>query len=315
MSSGPIHVLTLADGKYALPLAVAVRSLLEHHQTQRPLTITVVDGGLSPEDKARLGRSWNGATSSPAHWRFVPPLYPENQHLPVWGRVPKLTYARLVLPDYFLAGESRAVLMDPDVLVLAGIDQLFDIGLHGVTAAACADPFIPTVSAVDGLATWKELGLARNLPYFNAGIMLADLARWRSRRIAERAISYISSNVDRLRQYDQDALNAVLLNDWLPLDPRWHVHPRAANALGAKPRPEPGIVHFSGRLKPWLYSSPHPADRLFSAYLQRTEWRSTAPPVNFRALAYRLYDSPLRRLGHPLEVHAAAWLRRLQQKP
>lgn len=106
----------------------------------------------------------------------------------------------------------------------------------------------------------------------------------------------------------------MLVDDWTVLDNRWHVHPRAPNALGIALPYDPWIVHFSGRLKPWLYKARQPADGLFFQCLDRTEWRGVRPPQNPRAIFYRWYDSGLRRLLYPLEVRAAALTRRIQQR-
>lgn len=314
LAASGIHVLTLADASYAMPLAVTVRSLLENHQSDRLLTITIVDGGISKPDRAKLESSWNGASTGRSHWQFVAPSYGNADNLPVWGRVPALTYARLDLNAYYTNDQAKTVVLDSDTLVLTDIAALFDTDLTGRTVAACIDPFIPSVSAIDGLARWRDLRLSADAPYLNAGIMAVDLHRWRDLRICARAIEYISDNLRQLRQYDQDALNAVLINDWTVLDPRWHVHPRTPNALGATLPADPRIFHFSGRLKPWLYQARHEADDLFFDYLSRTEWRNKKPPTNPRAIFYRLYDSGLRRLLYPLEIRAAALTRTLQQR-
>jgi lipopolysaccharide biosynthesis glycosyltransferase len=301
-----LHVLTLADAHYAMPLAVMVRSLLENHRSGRSLTIKVVDGGMSPELRGRLERSWQGASSSPAQWEFIAPVYSNARELPVWGRVPVLTYARLTIGEYFGHDVSRVVVLDSDTLVLTDITRLHDVDLAGAILAATVDPFIRTVSSIDGLAEWRQLGLAPDEPYFNAGIMAVDLARWREARIGELTLDYIARAHRSLRQYDQDGLNAVLAGRWMKLDPRWQIHPRVKNALGGTVPSDAWIVHFSGRLKPWLYAANTSPDRLFFEYLDRTDWRGLRPPTDVTAAAYRLYDSGLRRVLYPLETRLSA---------
>jgi lipopolysaccharide biosynthesis glycosyltransferase len=290
-----------------------VRSLLEHHVSSQRLEITIIDGGLSSDDRRRLESSWEGATSAPARWKFTAPRFHSADELPVWGRVPQLTYARLSLGDYFEADEERAVLLDSDMLVLADIATFHDSELHGAVIGACRDPFIPTVSSIDGLADWQGLGLASDMPYFNAGAMVVDLDQWRRQRITVRVAEFIDRYRDRLNQYDQDGLNAILAGAWTELDPRWQCHPRVEHALGVRRASHPFMIHFSGRLKPWLYNAGHPFDRLFFDVLDRTEWRGFRPDRTLRSLAMSLYDSPLRRLFYPLEVRLMSRLRELQK--
>ncbi len=303
-----IRVLTLADSRYAMPLAVMLRSLLETATPGRPIEITVIDGGISKADKERIQASLEGFAP---RIRYV--AVPDRcLSLPVYGRVPPITYARLVLDEYYQGGSGKILVLDSDILVLSPLDSLID-DIHGdPILAACVDPFITTVSMVDGLAFWRELGMRHDTPYFNAGVMVIDLERWRDANITDRAIRYIDANHRQLRQYDQDGLNAVLAGRWRHLDARWNCQPRTGNSLGLDWPAKPGIIHFSGRLKPWLYRGSHPADLAYFSALDRTQWRGFRPSrLTLTSLAYSLYDSPARRWIHPVESRCLAWQRRL----
>jgi lipopolysaccharide biosynthesis glycosyltransferase len=307
-----IRVLTLADSRYAMPLAVMVRSLLENRADRgRAVEVTIVDGGISAADKARLFESWRGVDDG-ASFRFVPHVTGGAGRFPVWGRIPAITYARLMLDAYFGGQGGRVLVLDSDMLVLAGVEALQDVELADAVLGACVDPFIPVVSAVDGLGNWREAGLRGDDPYFNAGMMVIDLDRWRAMDVTAQTLEFIQREHMRLRQYDQDALNAVLHYRWKHLDARWHCHPRTGNSLGSEWPEDPWIIHFSGRLKPWLYRGSHAADERFFEYLQRTAWRGTSPPrYDWTALGYRIYDSPVRRWLHPLESRLTAWQRQI----
>lgn len=304
----PVRVLTLADDRYAMPLAVMGLSLLEHHSPHRPLHLKIIDGGLTAENRARVERSWRSACRGPVVWEWVTPVFGSAPELPVWGRIPVLTYARLFLDSYF-EPPGRVLVIDSDTLVLGDAGELFDADLGGHAVGACVDPFIPTLSAIDGLPASVRQGLASDTPYFNAGVMVADLALWRQLRVEQRALEYIGREYRSLRQYDQDALNAVLAGSWQMLNSEWHVHPRAPNALGSELPANPRIVHFSGRLKPWLYDGGTGLDRLYIDYIERTAWRGFHLPDTWAARFWKLYDSPLRRLVHAAEAHALAWKR------
>ncbi len=314
MTTGAIRVLTLADDSYAMPLAVCIRSLIENHSSRRPLRITIIDGGISEASKMRLAASWQHATVD-VSWEFVVPNFREaDKALPVWGRVPKLTYARLALPDYLPETSGRIVILDSDTLVLADLSPLHDVELDDAVVGATRDPFIPVVSSIDGLATWREAGLASDTPYFNAGVMVIDVASWVQQHVTERTLDYIRDTYGRLRQYDQDSLNAVLGGQWKELDARWQAHPRTHNSLGRVAHAEPWVVHFSGRLKPWAYHADGPSDRRFYEYLDRTAWKGVRPPHTLASAALRLYDSPLRRLVYPLETRLLALKRLIDKK-
>jgi lipopolysaccharide biosynthesis glycosyltransferase len=302
----------LADEQYSMPLAVMGRSLLEHHRSGRPLLLKVVYGNMTRASSERVERSWQGTNASHARWEWVPPIFGSARKPPVWGRMHDLTYVRLCIDAYFEDCDERAVLLDSDTLLLTDIAELQDIELEEKVIAACVDPFIPTISSLDGLPPFARIGLPPDLPYFNAGIMVVNLARWRHERVGERSIEYVERQRRHLRQYDQDALNAVLAGRIKQLDPSWNTQPRIRNALGIALPDRPRIVHFSGRLKPWLYSGRTELDRRFVECLDRTDWRGFRPKMTWKTIAWNLYDSPLRRLLHGVERRVFALVRTLQ---
>lgn len=314
--------MTLADERFALALAVLVRSILDHLGAGRRLRLVVVDGGIAPASRQRLSASWSDPRLS-ASWRA--PEFGATETLPVAGRIPPLTYARLTAPALLPRDCERAVVLDADQLVLADLGRLADEPFEGASVLAPRDPFIPCVSSPNGLEGFASLGLAPEAPYFSGAAMVMDVPAWRRERVPERALAYVEAHASRLRAYDQDALNAVLAGRWRELDARWQVQPRV---LGLSPRvtphldaaararlaADPWIVHFSGRLKPWLYEGRGVYDALFRETLARTAFAGHRAPRDARALAYRLYDGPLRRWAYPLEVRFDAALRALSRR-
>lgn len=312
----PLHVLTLADEAFALPLAVLVRSSLDHLASDQSLCLTVVDGGIREGTRARLVASWTDPRLS-----VVWCAPPEGLAVPRFGgRIPPLTFARLCVPRLVPGGCTRAIVLDADQLVLADLGQLAAAPLEGALVLAPRDPFIPCVSSPNGLVHFEELGLSPGAPYFTGAMMVVDVDGWRRDLVSERALQYVVDHARHLRAYDQDALNAVLAGRVRELDARWQVQPRALSLsprvtphLDAEGRArladDPWIVHFSGRLKPWLYEGRTAFDSRYRDVVQRTAFRGHRPPRDVRALLYRIYDGRLRRLVYPLELRADSALR------
>ena len=317
-----ITLVTLADERYAVPLAVLGRSLAEHLPSGGRTTLYVVDGGIALDTKRHLLASWD-----PERLRveFVLPQFGQEHDLPVWGRLPPLTYARVFVP--FLVPEecSKAIVLDSDVVVRTGIDRLWDAELRGKCVLAVQDPAVPFVSSRGGLRRYRELGIPSDQPYFNAGVMVVNVAKWRRLNVSGNVMEFIRRNANELNYCDQDGLNAILWDDWEALDTRWQVQPRLVARKGmplphlddtmrTRLRADPWILHFSGRLKPWMYRGSTASDRIFFEYLDRTWWSGWRPPWSVKACWYRLYDSRVRDWCYPLEQMGHVLMRNLSRR-
>jgi lipopolysaccharide biosynthesis glycosyltransferase len=320
--SAPLDVLTLADEGFVLPLAVLVRSILDRLGPHHRLRLTVVDGGLTGSSRERLSSSWSDPRLEVV-WRV--PEFGDAASLPVAGRIPPLTYARLTVAELVPSDCERVIVLDADQLVLADLGRLAAEPFDGAHVLAPRDAFIPCMSSPNGLAGYAELGLAPDAPYLTGALMVVNVPAWRADGITERALAYVAKHGPRLRNYDQDALNAVLAGRWRRLDPRWQVQPRVLGLSSAvtphldaaartRLAADAWVVHFSGRLKPWLYEGSGPFDAAFREVLVRTTFRGYRAPRDARGLLYRLYDGRIRRWVYPLEVRVHAGLRRLRRR-
>ena len=188
----------------------------------------------------------------------------------------------LLLSDLLPESIERVLFLDADMLVLDDIAQIWEIDISNRSLAAVVDQAIPLCSSPRGVKKWSSFGIPHSAPYFNAGVMLINLTRWRRLNIQVRASEYfhrISGQADFLHQ---EALNAVLWDDWLRLDQRWNlVASLTGRAYGPHKRSlwgAAGIVHFAGRFKPWRMRIGGPFAALYNEFLMRSgggEFRRT----------------------------------------
>lgn len=315
MTRPVLTVATLADEHFVLPLAAFGRSLLDHLRDDAAVQLVIIDGGISARSRERLLASWRDPRLT-VRWPVLDPsLLPSVSPL---ERIPALTYARLLIPSLLPEACESAVILDADQLILTDLTRLLDEPLGDALLLAPRDPFIPCIASPNGLPLALRENRAPGESYFTGAMMVLNLPAWRAERISEQALRVARAHQQELHTHDQDALNAVVGARWRELDPRWQVQPRA---LGLSPevtphldaaqrklcREDPWIVHFSGRLKPWLYRGASGFDARFWECLQRTELRAS-PPRDLKAIAYKLYDGPLRRWLYPWELRVGQGL-------
>ncbi|MGR3465327.1 glycosyltransferase family 8 protein [Limimaricola sp.] len=159
------------------------------------------------------------------------------------------TYLRLAVPEALARDYDRILYLDSDVFVRGGdFDALLRVDLGGRPAAAVRDNQqwrTPGRHAAD----LKALGLP-NGAYFNAGVMLIDVAAWREGRVLERALEFGQKHAGRMRHKDQTLLNAVLQGEWAQIAPVWNwQYTRASRLFEAML--DTHVVHFIGPAKPW----------------------------------------------------------------
>lgn len=307
----PMVVVCAANGAYALPLAVMLRSVVTHLAPERRLVIYVIDDGISADDKRRVVASLSDRAV--LHW--LEPQRTGYSSLPLWGRMTLTTYDKLLAPALLPASVEKAIWLDCDLLALSDVTPLWDADLAGHHVLAAQDALVPYVSSRFGVAGWRELGLPADAKYFNAGVLVMDCARWRADGVTAAAFDYLRRFRRSVFFWDQEALNAVLSGRWGEVDPRWNCNLGFERPLldGGRPsgKPAPWILHFSGNLKPWAYSGTSVYDALYLECLDATAWRGQRPPWAWRSrLLCRYESSPLRRLLFPAEQWGLRLLRR-----
>ena len=165
-------------------------------------------------------------------------------------------YFRLLAPRVLPAHIKKILYLDSDVIVRGSLRELWNTDLSGHALAAVADAFW------DPKAELPYLDMPEGAKYFNSGVILINLDYWRQNNVCERAIAFIRDNPTKVNYYDQDALNAILVDCWINLPAIWNQHIL-----------NPTIVHFIGDHKPWQWSAKHAYKVDYHRYRLKTPWR------------------------------------------
>jgi lipopolysaccharide biosynthesis glycosyltransferase len=294
-----IAVAGATDARYAMPLAVMLCSVGYHAGPGVVVDAYIVDDGVTDEDRTRV--EFSLPANVHLHWVIA---LGGLEGLPTWGRMPLTTYRKLTVGDWIPANLGRAIWLDCDLLVLEDISTLWRTELRDQLALAVQDPRVPFASSRFGVAAWRELGIADDAKYFNAGVMVIDLLGWRNQAVSQRSQEYLREHGDRVYFWDQEALNAVLSGRWGELDRRWNRHPSLEQMPGMRNGADvrSGVAHFSGHLKPWNLSRASASHELYQSYISRTAWADWVPANRWQDRLLGWYErSRLRRVLYPAE--------------
>ena len=248
MPAKPIHIALTFDDNFWAPAFATMRSVCLATHRKADLHFHLCHLPLTGEHRADLE---NIATEFGAHlhWYDISKL---EQFTDIAARarynqrLSNIVYARLLFDRFLPEDITRLIYLDCDLYVRADIAELAEMDMAGLPIAGVVDSLYPFVTHRRDLMTNRDLFDTAD-PYFNAGMLVIDMDKWRKADIPgklEKAIT--DGTMDRI-YYDQDFLNLVFRNNWLQLDPLWNtIDPRPAHQSL-----NPHILHYTDRRKPW----------------------------------------------------------------
>lgn len=158
-------------------------------------------------------------------------------------------YLRLALPQAFADDYDRILYLDGDIFVQGGdFSALLDLEFAPHPLAAVRDN-TQWRSPNRRPTQFKRLGLP-TARYFNAGVLLMDVARYIEQDLLARCVDLGRTHRDVMIRHDQNLYNAVLQGGWAELSPSWNWQYTWSSRLFAEMR-NPNLLHFIGKAKPW----------------------------------------------------------------
>jgi len=278
-SQNRITLVVASDNNYAILLAALLKSIEVNHKTPELLDVYIVDDGISARNKQRLQSQINPAITT-LHWRKSNEAVPHDIKIPIdRSAFPMTSYMRVFAPYIVPEHTQRLIYFDVDMIVLEDVSKLWNTDLGDKIIGAVLD-IVEVVSVPwSGIPNYKELGFAPDTKYFNAGLMLVDVAKWRERNITYKVMDCTRSHLNSVNLADQYGLNVVLVHDWFELDRRW-------NNFSVWDKKDPYVIHYLD-IKPIFksYNSNKDYQAEFYKYLKLTPWKKFSPVSDY----WRIY--------------------------
>lgn len=255
-----LAVITTANGEFLPHAAVLIYSVLQTKHPDTHIDFFILDDGISLPHKDTLNHMVTDERASLSYLQVDADYY----HSFVSNdRFPDAVYHRISIPDLLEDLDyDRALYLDSDMIIREDLRDLWNTPLEGHIIGAVED--------VGFHPRFQQMGVrSMNGKYFNSGMVLFDLNRWREEAIGEKVFEFIAQNAEKLHFYDQDALNAILHDRWLPLHPRYNAQTGLLTKENIHPDPEgekrheearnrPAVIHFNGVHKPDHPDCEHP---------------------------------------------------------
>jgi len=243
-----MHIALTFDNNFWAPAYATMRSVCLFTHRREELVFHLLHRTLTDGHRADLARiqeefpvrlEWYDLDQSEM-FSDIAARMPENK------RLSNIVYARLMIDRLVPPDVDRILYLDCDMLVRDDVAYLFELDLGANAIAAVRDTMGAFIAGGRDLANNRDLFNTADY-YFNAGMLVIDVAKWRDADIIGRMEEANRTGVMQRIYYDQDLLNLIFKNQWLKLDWRW-------NTIDARHPHEgldPAILHYTGERKPW----------------------------------------------------------------
>jgi lipopolysaccharide biosynthesis glycosyltransferase len=313
-----LNIVTQTDERYAQSLSVMLVSLFETNSNNIINVFVLVPQDMPEHIIEKITRSIKKFSHNVKFFALQPDIY---TGLRVVNHISSATYLKLSI-DYALPANIRKVIyLDADILVRADIGELWRYDLGDSVVGAVLDEY---VSGTVGRKIKARLGIDPDSPYFNSGVLVIDLDRWREANVGLNALRFVRDHADRMTYNDQCALNWVLRNRWTSLPDCWNLQTHGLvderrwgymeytsdSFIRAK---ETKIIHFTGPSKPWHYMNNHPLKQEYIRYRLGTPWKNSkyvdsSPRNVIRKHLFKFAPLAL-RIHHEAHVRFPIWRR------
>lgn len=278
-----INIIYASNDGYAGHLAASLCSLLDHNRKAEHMDIYVLSVGMCKEYQNRLkeladtfNRSLYVVELGNLKERFPYEINTRGFDISAMGRL----FAPEVLPECV----RRALYLDCDTIVCGSVIPLYDTELGDCLAGMVMEPTV--------YREMKEtIGMKPEEAYFNSGVILMDLARWREEKVLKTLLDFYGSHAGSLFACDQDTINGALKGRIYSLSPKYNFFTnyryfryRTLETLCAayknvgkeefdQAKKSPVILHYLGDERPWIKGNHNHYKKYYKKYLARTPWK------------------------------------------
>ncbi len=247
-----MNILVTLNSSYIHPLKVMLKSLFINNE-EEIFSIYLMHSSLKLEELEDLSHY---IKSHGSKLELVDIDDDYFNHAPILLHYTKEMYYRLLAFKFLPQDLDRILYLDPDILILNPITELYHMDMEGYLYAA----------AYHDVISVKEINKLRLTPYeidayHNSGVLLMNLELQRQ-QIDEQAIfEFVEKNRPKLIMPDQDILNALYAKKIKSLDEKkfnydaryysfyklksngfWDMDQVVRNTV---------VLHFCGKKKPW----------------------------------------------------------------
>lgn len=241
-----MNIAFSSDDHYAPYLSVSILSILKNN-LESEICFYILDFGIKKNNKKiieSIAQKYN------KNIQFIPIKKDEFTNFPITiNYISPATYARLNIAEY-IPNIDKLLYIDVDTVTNGSLKELWNTDISQHALAACKDFFIE----IDQPKYKSKIGL-ENYCYFNAGVILINMNRWRKLNVLNVSLEWLSKYKNIIEYQDQDILNGIFKDDVKFINTRFNFTPSECGYIKHRKDREiqlPIIIyHYPGPNKFW----------------------------------------------------------------
>lgn len=278
-----MNIVYVSNEAYAGYLGVSLYSLFENNKKEKELDIYIISTGIGRTSRERLYASAN-IFNRKIHIIDFSDIRERFDYKIDTGKFDISAMGRLFIGELLPKEVERVLYLDCDTVILRSLGKLWRRKLHGKVLAAAAEP---TVSE----EMKKDIGIGASWKYFNSGVLLIDLNRWRRENIKNKILAYFETISRKSIFADQDAINGALAGRIALIPPEYNFFSnykywKYEDLIAISPyyktvsrkryeaaKNHPAIIHFAGDERPWNKGCLNYYKKAYDKYKALSPWK------------------------------------------
>lgn len=283
-----LNILYQSDDNYAPYMGVSICSLFENNKNIEFLKVFIIDDNISRANKNKLD-SMAHYYGREIEFLNVKKILDDSQTKEIFAYVGfrrnKHSFLKLYIDSLLPDLHGKLIYIDCDTVIQEPLDLLMQFDMGDKIIGMVQDQLVGNSKT--------SVGLNDNDKYYNSGVILFDIDKWRSGNCFYRVVNHIN-NIRTYGTVDQDLLNVEFKNEICTLPLKYNVQPiymvashqQVAEIFKHKEDfynseeiqmalHKPAIIHFLRFIgeHPWNKDAVHPCLDYYNKYALISPWK------------------------------------------
>lgn len=297
-----MNIVYSSNDSYVRHLGISMCSLFDRNRNCPSITVYILSLGLAEENRKKLEQI-AGQYGRKLVFAEIGDLKSRIDFQVDTGGYDISIMSRLFMGEMLPGSVEKVLYLDCDTVVAQSLRELWNMELEGKMMGAVMEPTI-----------YKEvkdsIGLGEQQPYFNSGVLLVDLKKWRESGVQRQLLEFWERKGGKLFASDQDVLNGALKGEIKPLSPKYNFftnyryfsygdlichspsYKAVTEEMFVNAKKHPSIIHYMGDERPWIAGSLNHYRKAYEYYQAKTPWANTPKEKGkeLYMMAYHLLD-------------------------